>query len=275
MIYGAKGGRVCIGDTDMDYISFGKGSEILVMLPGLGDGIMTVRHMAVPMAVQNRVYAEHFRVYVFSRKNHLQKGCSTREMAKDQAEAMRLLGIEKASVLGISQGGMIAQYLAADFPEMVEGLVLAVTTAGDNEQLRRVIGHWIKLAKRCDYRRLMIDTAEHMYTESYLKKYRLLYPLLTRIGKPKDFNRFLIQAEACISHHPDPALEKIACPTLVLGGGRDKIVGEDAAKELAKRVKNSRLYVYRELGHAAYEEAKDFHERVMRFLVQSVDMQLA
>lgn len=269
MIYNAKGGHVRIGDTDMDYISFGKGSRVLVMLPGLGDGITTVRYLAVPMAVQYRMYAERYRVYVFCRKNHLEEGCSTREMTRDQAEAMRLLGIERADVLGISQGGMIAQYLAADFPEMVGGLVLAVTTAGDNRQLRRVVGHWMKLAKRGDYRRLMIDTAERMYTEAYLKKYRLLYPLLTRIGKPKDFDRFLIQAAACISHNADQALEKIVCPTLVIGGGCDQVVGKDAAKELAKRVKTSRLYVYQGLGHAAYEEAEDFHARVMRFLERS------
>ena len=41
-------------------------------------------------------------------KHNLPKDCSTREMAKDQAEAMAALGIPKAAILGISQGGMIA-----------------------------------------------------------------------------------------------------------------------------------------------------------------------
>ena len=48
-------------------------------------------------------------------------------MADDQAAAMQILGIDKASVLGVSQGGMIAQYLAIDHPGMVEKLILAVT----------------------------------------------------------------------------------------------------------------------------------------------------
>lgn len=127
MLLKAKNGRVRIGNTDMDYVSFGKGTDILIMLPGLGDGITTVKGMAVPMAMIYRIYAENYRVYIFSRKNNLEEGCSTRNMAGDQAKAMKALGIRKANVLGISQGGMIAQYLAVDYPELVEKLVLAVT----------------------------------------------------------------------------------------------------------------------------------------------------
>ena len=59
-----------------------------------------------------------------------------------------------------------------------------------------------------DYKNLMIDTAEGSYSERYLKKYRLLYPLLGRMGKPKDFSRFIIQAKSCIYHNAYPELDK-------------------------------------------------------------------
>lgn len=270
MIYNAKSGRVRIGGTDMDYVSFGRGKKVLVMLPGLGDGLTTVRHMALPLAVQYRMYAKYYRVYIFSRKNRMERGYSTRDMARDQAEAMRVLGIKKAYVLGISQGGMIAQHLAADFPQLVEKLVLAVTARKADGRIKRVVGRWIGFAEQGDYRRLMVDTAECMYSEAYLKKYRLFYPLLTRLGKPKDFSRFLIQASACVSHNAQHSLGKISCPTLIIGGGHDRVVGEEAAAGLAGQIKGSGLFVYRELGHAAYEEAGDFNQRVMRFLSESV-----
>lgn len=266
MFWNAKNGRVSIGDSDMDYISFGKGEDILIMLPGLGDGLTTVKGMAVPMAMTYRMYARNYKVYIFSRKNHLEAGYSTRDMAADQARTMRMLGISKAKVLGISQGGMIAQYLAIDYPELVEKLVLAVTSPRQNGTIRAAAGNWVKLAEQGDYKGLMIDTAEKSYSENYLKKYRRLYPLLGKIGKPKDFSRFLIQAASCMEHDAYAKLERIICPTLIIGGDADKIVGQNSAHELADKIKNSELFIYEGLGHAAYEEAGDFNDRVCGFL---------
>lgn len=108
-------------------------------------------------------------------------------MAKDHAEAMTILGISKANVLGISQGGMISQYLAIDYPDLASKLILAVTSANSNEIINKVVGVWIEMAKQGNYKGLMIDTAEKSYSERYLKKYRRIYPFIGRIGKPKSF----------------------------------------------------------------------------------------
>lgn len=266
MLLNAKNGAVTIGDTEMDYISFGKGSEILIILPGLGDGLTTVKGMAIPMAMIYRLYAKDYKVYVFSRKNHLNEGYSTRDMAKDQATAMKILGITKAKVLGISQGGMIAQYLAIDYPELVDKLVLTVTLSKQNKDVQAVIENMIKLAEKGNHKELMIDTAEKSYSENYLKKYRLFYPLLGKIGKPKDYSRFLIQAASCVQHNTYEKLKNIVCPTLIIGGEDDKIVSVAASIELADKIKDSELFIYKGLGHAVYEEAKDFNNRVMSFL---------
>ena len=266
MFWNAKNGCVRIGDTDMYYVSFGKGRDNLIMIPGLGDGLTTVKGMALPMSMAYRMYATDYKVFMFSRKNNLEEGYSTRNMARDQAEAMKLLGIKKANVLGISQGGMIAQYLAIDYPELVEKLVLAVTLSKQNELIQNVVGNWISMAEHSDYKKLMIDTAERSYTDRYLKKYRLFYPLLGRIGKPKDFSRFIIQARSCMDHNAYPELGKIMCPTLVIGGECDRIVGVDASREIVERINLCEEYIYKEFGHAAYEEAKDFNGRVLKFL---------
>lgn len=266
MFWRAKGGCISIDDTDMDYISFGKGNNILIMLPGLGDGLTTVKRMAIAMAMAYRKYAKDYKVYVFSRKNQLHEGYSTRDMAKDQAKAMKLLGINKAKILGISQGGMIAQYLAIDYPDLVEKLILAVTLSKQNKNMQEVVRNWIALAEQENYKQLMIDTAEKSYSENYLKKYRLFYPLLGKVGKPKDFSRFLIQAASCVQHDAYTELDNIVCPTLVIGGANDKIVGVTSSAELADKIKDSELFIYKDFGHAAYEEAKDFNNRVLYYL---------
>ena len=156
MLLKAKNGCVRIGDTDMNYVSFGKGNDILIMLPGLGDGLTTVKGMAIPMAMAYQMYAKDYKVYIFSRKNNLEEGYSTRDMASDQAEAMKALGMKRAKVLGISQGGMIAQYLAIDYPELVEKLVLAVTLSKQNDVVQDAVKNWISMAEQKDYKNLMI-----------------------------------------------------------------------------------------------------------------------
>ena len=270
MLYNSQSCQIDIADGTMNYIEFGKGRQPLIILPGLSDGISPVhgQMQAIILASAYKKFARDFKVYKFSRKSNLKYGYSTREMAKDQANAMKAIGISNAMIVGISQGGMIAQYLAIDYPELVKKLVLAVTVSRKNRTMEEVVCNWIAIAEQGNYKELMIDTAEHSYSETYLKKYRFLYPFLGVIGKPKNCDRFLIQATSCIEHNSYLELEKIIFPTLVIGGGCDKIVGANAATELSDKIRNCELFIYKTLGHATYEEAKDFNDRVLYFLMR-------
>ena len=266
MLLGAKNGTVKIGNTEMDYVVFGRGRENLMMIPGLGDGLKTAKGTAALMAMLYRKYGKSYKVYMFSRKNKLEEHSSIRDMANDQRDAMEKLGIAKAHVVGISQGGMIAQWLALDYPSAVDKLVLAVTIARPNDTANRVIGSWIELATKNDYRSLFIDMMEKSYTEKYKEKYRRLYPLLTRIGRPKNFTRFIIQANAILQHNAYAELEKIHCPTLIIGANQDEIVGAQSSQEIAKRITGCKLLLYEGFGHGVYEEAKDFNQQILDFL---------
>ena len=266
MLWNAKDGSVTLGGARMDYVRFGSGEKHLVLLPGLSDGLATVKGKALLLAPPYKLFFEKYTVWMFSRRQELPRGFSIRDMAADQAAALRALGIKKAAVMGVSQGGMVAQMLAADFPEQVEKLVLAVSAPCVNDTSRARLADWIAFAEKGDHKALMIDTAENSYSESYLKKYRKLYPLLGAVGRPKSYERFLANTEAILVFDAREELGRVACPTLVIGGGEDRIVGPAAAEELHELIPHSELYIYPELGHAAYEEAKDFNERVFRFL---------
>ena len=186
-------------------------------------------------------------------------------MANELASVMNQLNITKAFVMGVSQGGMIAQYLAIDYPELVEKLVLAVTLCQPNETSKSVIFNWLSLAKEKDFKQIFIDTAEKTYTERKLKTYRPLYPILSKLTKPKNLDRFIIQATACLTHNALDEISKIQCPTFVIGGDNDKIVGISSSCELAKHIAQSKLKIYNGLGHSTYEEAKDFNSQVLNF----------
>ena len=148
MLYHAKNAAVVSGDTTMDYIRFGTGERNLIILPGLGDGLQTVKGTALPMAVMYRCFAKDFTVWAFSRKNALPQGYTTRQMAQDLSDAMEQLGITQADIFGVSMGGMIAQHLAIDHPQKIRKLILTVTSARANPVLTESVGEWISLAER-------------------------------------------------------------------------------------------------------------------------------
>ena len=262
MFFGAKNGKI----AGAEYIRFGTGERNLIMLPGLGDGLKTVGGTALPMAVMYRKFTKEFTVWMFSRREDLLAGHTTRDMARDLKDAMDALGIEKADILGVSMGGMIAQWLAIDYPERVGKLILTVTAAKPNEILEGSIQEWTALAQAGDHGAFMDSNLRRIYSEKYYRQNRWMLPLLGAMTKPKSYDRFLTLAEACLNHDAYADLSNIKAPTFVIGGGQDRAVGSDAAIELAEKIPGAALKIYHEWGHGLYEEAKDFNDTILKFL---------
>ena len=261
-----RSGSVPAGTTEMEYATFGSGDRNLIVLPGLSDGLATVKGKALLLAKPYLPVLEEFTVTMFSRINDMPEGYSMRDMAEDQWKVLDAMGIRTCSVLGVSQGGMIAQCLAASRPERMEKLILAVTAPRANDLVKDCVTRWMEDARRGDHRQLMIDTAEDSYSPERLKKYRKMYPLLGAVGRPRSYDRFFANGSAILSFDIEKDLERITCPTLILGGEEDRIVGAEASRELHARIPGSELFLYPGLGHAAYEEAPDFYSRVFEFL---------
>ena len=262
MFFHAKNGKI----NGTEYICFGRGQRNLIMLPGLGDGLKTVGGTALPMAVMYRKFSKDFTVWMFSRREDLPAGHTTRDMARDLKDAMDALGIEKADILGVSLGGMIAQWLAIDFPHRVGKLILTVTAARPNEILAESIHEWTAQAEAGDHTALMDSNLKRVYSEKYYRQNKWMIPLLGVLTKPKSYRRFLILAEACLNHDAYADLSNVKAPTLVIGGGQDRAIGPDAAGELAKAIPGAGLKIYPQWGHGLYEEAKDFNDIVLEFL---------
>lgn len=252
----------------VDLVSFGEGEQPLVILPGLSDGLTTVSGRGGVLAWHYRAFAHAHRVSVVSRPNEIPDDYSTRAMAADYAALFRSLEWEEINLLGVSQGGMIAQWIAIDAPDLLRRLCLTVTTAGPTETLVQSVGRWMQLARAGRHGDLMRDTMRRTYTPRRLLRYLLLFPLLGIVGRPSSYRRFLVQAQACLDHDARDELERIATPTLVIGGDCDRVVGPGTSEELAARIPRSRLELYPGLGHGAFEEAGDFTAQVMGFFGQ-------
>lgn len=181
---------------------------------------------------------------------------------------MELLGISKADIFGVSMGGMIAQYFAIDHPEKVNKLILTVTASEPNPILNESVKEWISQAKAGDHTALMDSNLRRIYSEDYYRKNKWMIPLIGKLTKPKSYDRFFVQAEACLNHNAKAELDRIHAPTLVVGGEKDLALGGEPSRIIAGAIPGAKLRMYPQWGHGLYEEAGDFNRMILDFLLE-------
>ena len=254
----------------MDYCRFGHGQTALVILPGMS--VQRVMNSAKAIAHSYARLEEYFTIYVFERRNDMPEGYSILDMARDTATSMRALELEEACLFGASQGGMIALVIAMEHSELVRRMVLGSTSALVTEaQYREVFERWAELAKAGDAGALYLAFAEALYPKRMFEKLR---PLLIENAKTvtdEDLRRFIVQAEAMKGFDVRADLGKVTYPTLVIGDADDWVFGGETSQELAQGLQNSEIYMYGGYGHAVYDLAPDYRERMRRFLIQKCD----
>lgn len=265
MFYSLVEDKVQIDNSYLDYIAFGKGPRNLIIVHGLN--VRDLKGTGLALAFMYKIFAKDYRVYLFDRRHNVSENFSIWDIADDISKAMLQLGISNADFFGISQGGMISMALAIKYPSMVNKLVLGVTAARPNDTIKKVVGNWVECAKKGDYVSINRETFSLMYSEKNLRKYRLFMPFLIKMVKPKDVNRFAILASSILTFDCYERLNEINCPVMVLGGKLDKITTGNASKEIAEKI-GCDIHMYQEYGHSAYEEAKDFNDRVYEFLMK-------
>ena len=185
-MYHAKNCYVKIDNTEMEYVTFGNGTQPFIIIPGLGDALKTVRGPAVPFSYMYRTYAKYFKVYLFSRKNMIPKDYTIADMADDQAKVLKTMGISDACVMGVSQGGMISMHLAAKYPELVTKVVLANTAPYANDVIKTVVGTWIDMAKQGNFKgKIQVPTLIVGGERDYIVGNKVAYELAENISDCK------------------------------------------------------------------------------------------
>ena len=120
-----------VGDINIEYYLEGDGPPLL-MIHGLG---ASAHDWGDRFRDELR---RHFQLVRFSNRGTGQTDkpqliYSAQMMAADAAGLLKELGITKAHVLGVSLGGVIAQQMALDHPQVIQGLVLACSGFGGSE----------------------------------------------------------------------------------------------------------------------------------------------
>ena len=268
MFYNAKNKVLKFEDCTINYITFGSGSKNLIFIPGVGDGLKTVKGLAIPFAFMYKMFAKEFKVYVFSRRNNLPKGFSTLDMANDIARSMDVLGVAKSHIVGVSQGGMIAQHLAINYPNKVDKLVLAITSSRPNNLMIESVETWLDFLNKDDFKNMMIDNTKRSYVGKYLKQMLSVVKNFSFLMKPKSYERFIIQSESCLNHNAYDELSKINNQTLVVGAGLDGILGVEPSYEIHDKIRNSEIHIFEEYSHGVYDQTPDFNKKIFEFLTR-------
>lgn len=263
--------KVRVGDISMYYVQAGAG-EPLVLVMGLG-----ADHLA--WGFQFPVLAERYRVIAFDNRGAGQTDTpdhpyTTRMMAEDTVGLMDALGIERAHVLGVSMGGMIAQEMALNHPARVRSLQLHCTLGRPDAYLqaqlsvgriqRRTLTH--EEAMRAGYLWLF---APATYNERPEFVEMILQNALAN-PHPMSLTGFERQCDAVQAHDALDRVAAIRCPTLVSVADQDILVPPRFSRALAQRVGGAELRVIEGAAHGYFWERPDlFNAMCLDFLARA------
>jgi pimeloyl-ACP methyl ester carboxylesterase len=247
------------------YARFGNGPRNLIIIPGLS--MQTMKGQGLNMAWMFRIFKKDYTVFVMDKKDEVPEDVTLEELAEDIYTAVGEVGILSADIIGISQGGMIAQYLTLNHPEFVDKLVLGVTASRMNDTLKGFLNRTITYAKKGEMEKIGMESFENDFTEEYTKKIKPFLPMISKMAVPKSNTRFIRLAQSIYGIDTYDRLNEIGCPTFVIAAGNDMVVTEQGSLEIAEKL-GCQKYDYRRLGHGAYSEAKDFYERIYKFLMR-------
>ena len=195
---------------------------------------------------------------------------SMADYALDARAVLDALGWERARVVGVSFGGMVAQELAVTFPDRIERLALVCTSPGGASASYPLHELATKTdAERAALRPVLLDTR---FTPEWLDAHsgdrRLVEMMDGRGPAPAGSEQArgeLEQLRARAGHDVLDRLGAITCPTLVASGRFDGIAPVANGEAIATRVPGAELRVY-EGGHAFFAQDPAALPEILDFL---------
>jgi 3-oxoadipate enol-lactonase len=194
-------------------------------------------------------------------------------MASDAAAVLHAAGIQRAHILGVSMGGMIAQEFALQYPERVLSLILGCTAAGgphavqaDPEVLRALLPRGLspdEFAESVNPFIYDLSTPRERIDEDMALR-KKWYP--TEQG-------YMGQLQGIMVWEAYSRLTQIAAPTLVLHGETDRLIPPANAHLIAQRIPGAKLAMVPNASHIfTTDQPASAHREVLEFLFAHSDV---
>jgi len=261
---------ISLNDREFYYEEAGEDGEVLVFLSGLGGD-----HRAFGLA--QRHFARRMRTLAFDSRDagrswRADSAYTTADMADDVADWLDALGVTEAHIVGHSLGGLVAQELALQRPDLTRSLALCSSHAGSTPWRKAVIESWIRLRELAgsDLGTFSRGTLPLLVAPSFFEHPEQIQGLI-RFAERNEWSQdpaaFARQARAAASHEAGPRLGRLVVPCLVLSGEHDLVNPPPIARALADCIRGARLEILPDVGHMPHIENKaDFRDALERFL---------
>lgn len=253
---------VKLTSAEMPYFSFGSGENALVMLPGVFTKNLMTLSEAVKLAFSE--FTKDYTFYVFERQVPLSENCTIEQTAELTADALDALGVENACVYGVSTGGMIAQSLAAQRGDLVQKLALISTAPYIEQDAAKAMGEIGELFKKGENETAAGMFGRLVYSRDFYEKYEKAIIDAVCGATDQEMQRFIRLTGAILRFDGRSALEKIKCPSVVVGGAQDMIFSQQIIKDTA-RIIGCPVMIYDGYGHAVYDELPQVKKDVFAF----------
>jgi pimeloyl-ACP methyl ester carboxylesterase len=194
------------------------------------------------------------------------------DLADDAYGLAHALGIDRASLIGISMGGFIALELALSHPEFVDRLILVVTSAGGTthvptspDVMRALMPTGGEFETGEGARRVCSLVAGPGFAERHPEAIEEFVEIAQH--NPMHVEAYLRQLNACRAHDVVERLSEISAPTLVIHGDADPLVLIENGRHLAANIPGATLVVYEGVGHIPEVECFErFNDDLVSFL---------
>ncbi len=254
------------------YRRFGKAGTVPLLFLGYFNSNMD----AWDPAVTNSLAAD-YEVILFDNAGVGASGGETpytvAEMTPQSVAFCRAIGLKAIHVVGFSLGGMIAQQLALDHPNLVQRLILLGTAPRGGEGLTFTE---LSAEEQADPVAFLLGAFFAPSDASQAAGRQHMKRLESRTKDrdlPVSRNSAVAQLAAIREWGTIPAsgryatLQKITHPTLIVHGNKDVVVGPLNALILAEQLPNAQLIVYSDSSHGAqFQHAMTFLQHVNLFL---------
>lgn len=188
-----------------------------------------------------------------------------KDFAADIAEFIKQKNLEGAFIVGHSMGGVNAQQFVIDYPELTKGLVIIDSdpTFKNNPGMPEFYQEVLKLEGAID-RKFMDDFQRATLADPIDSTY---YNLLVDEGIKVPSSVFKAALEGLMQVDFTEQLKQIDAPAVIFWGNKDAFCIYKGQEILVNNIKNSRLIIYGNTGHALHwEEPKRFSEDLVNFI---------